>query len=300
MMLIAKKAAAVLLVLAVFPIAGCGNTFGNGEPTTPEQGLTVEESTGFGDETQPTAEVSDTQTMETVVYYIKNKDNKPYLVREIHLVEKSAQTAKAALEELVLGRPLTKEAFNVFPKGTKILGINIKDGLATVDFSQEVLSANTGAAIEALGIASIVNTMTEFPSVQKVKLTVEGSAEKGMDWWGHIGLYKQPFTRDLSRVMEPAIWLTAPKAGQTVGSPMKVAGMAMVFEATVNYRLKNSEGKILAEGFAQAAAGAPEHGEFSFTIDFAAETGKGTLEVFEVSMKDGGEINKVSVPVVFK
>ena len=219
MMLIAKKAAAVLLVLAVFPIAGCGNTFGNGEPTTPEQGLTVEESTGFGDETQPTAEVSDTQTMETVVYYIKNKDNKPYLVREIHLVEKSAQTAKAALEELVLGRPLTKEAFNVFPKGTKILGINIKDGLATVDFSQEVLSANTGAAIEALGIASIVNTMTEFPSVQKVKLTVEGSAEKGMDWWGHIGLYKQPFTRDLSRVMEPAIWLTAPKAGQTVGSP---------------------------------------------------------------------------------
>lgn len=299
-MLIAKKAAAVLLVLSVFPLAGCGNIFGHGEPTTREQGLSGEESTGFGDETLPTAEVSDTQTMETVVYYIKNKDNKPYLMREIHHVKKSAQTAKAALEELVSGRPLAKEAFNVFPEGTKILGINIKDGLATVDFSQEVLSAGTGAEIEALGITSIVNTMTEFSNVQKVKLTVEGSAEKGMDWWGHVGLYKQPFTRDLSRVMEPAIWLTAPKTGQAVGSPMKVSGMAMVFEATVNYRLKTGEGKILAEGFAQAAAGAPEHGVFSFTIDFAAETGKGTLEVFEVSMKDGSEINKVTMPVFFK
>lgn len=29
----------------------------------------------------------------------------------------------------------------------------------------------------------------EFPTVQQVQFTVDGKAENGMSWWGHVGLY---------------------------------------------------------------------------------------------------------------
>ena len=133
------------------------------------------------------------ETMEVAVYYLKSANNEMYLVREVHEVEKSEAPARAALNELINGTPTTEGAIKVLPTDTKILGIKIDQGLATVDFSSEVLQANVGSSGEALGIASIVNTLTEFPSIQKVQLTVDGDPEKGMDWWGHVGLYEQPF-----------------------------------------------------------------------------------------------------------
>jgi spore germination protein GerM len=50
---------------------------------------------------------------------------------------------------------------------TRVLSVKTANGLATVDCSREVLNANAGAALEALGIQSIVYTLTEFPDVQK-------------------------------------------------------------------------------------------------------------------------------------
>lgn len=144
-----------------------------------------------------------TQTMDLTVYYLKDSENDIYLVREIHTVEKNPAVAKAALNELISGNPITNGAYRVLPANTKILGISIVQGLATVDFSNEVLMANVGARGEAMGIVSIVNTLTEFPTIQKVQFTVDGKAENGMDWWGHIGLYDQPFKRNLNSVVEP-------------------------------------------------------------------------------------------------
>ncbi|UWG98672.1 GerMN domain-containing protein [Dehalobacter sp. DCM] len=240
------------------------------------------------------------ETMNLAVYYLKESNNEIYLVREVHTVEKSEGVARAALNELVSGTPLTSGAYNVLPANTQILDITIEKGLATVDFSEEVLHANVGASGEALGIASIVNTLTEFSTIQKVRFTVKGSAEKGMDWWGHVGLYEQPFSRDLSSVNEPLIWVTEPTAEQAITSPLTIKGNAKIFEAVVSYRLKDSTGKILAQGHTMASAGAPERGDFKATLTFTPiSTGKGVLEVFESSAKDGSDVNKVTIPVTW-
>jgi germination protein M len=241
------------------------------------------------------------ETMEVAVYYLKSANNEMYLVREVHEVEKSEAPARAALNELINGTPITEGAIKVLPTDTKILGIKIDQGLATVDFSSEVLQANVGSSGEALGIASIVNTLTEFPSIQKVQLTVDGDPEKGMDWWGHVGLYEQPFTRDISMVYEPVIWVTEPVAQQQIKSPVIIKGTARVFEATVSYHLKDAEGNILGSGCTMASEGAPGRGEFEAELVFNPEqAGKGQLEVFEVSMKDGSEIHKIIIPVEWK
>lgn len=238
------------------------------------------------------------QTMYIAVYYLKNSANEMYLVREMHKLEKNAGVAQAALNELISGTPLTEGAQRVLPADTKILGITIENGLATIDFSKEVLSANVGSSGEALGIASIVNTLTEFPTIQQVQFFVEGSAENGMDWWGHVGLYEQPFQRNLSMVYEPAIWVTSPVAGQTITSSVKIQGNARVFEAMVSYRLKDADGNILVQGSTMATAGAPEHGTFEVELKFIPLTaGNGQLEVFEESMKDGSDLNVVVIPV---
>ena len=240
------------------------------------------------------------QTMDVAVYYIKSTTNDMILVREVHTVAKSAGIARAALNELISGTPLTEGAQRVLPAGTEILGLTIKDGLATVDFSQEVLNANVGFTGEALGIASIVNTLTEFPTINRVQFFVEGSAENGMGWWGHVGLSEQPFQRNLTNVYAPAIWVTSPVSGQTVTSPLHIQGVAQVFEAMVSYRLKDANGIVLVQSQTMSSMGAPEHGTFDVVLEYpATASGYGTLEVYEVSMKDGSDRNVVVIPIEF-
>ncbi len=240
------------------------------------------------------------QTMDVAVYYIKSTTNDMILVREVHTVAKSAGIARAALNELISGTPLTEGAQRVLPAGTEILGLTIKDGLATVDFSQEVLNANVGSTGEALGIASIVNTLTEFPTINRVQFFVEGSAENGMGWWGHVGLSEQPFQRNLTNVYAPAIWVTSPVSGQTVTSPLHIQGVAQVFEAMVSYRLKDANGIVLVQSQTMSSDGAPAHGTFDVVLEYpATASGYGTLEVYEVSMKDGSDRNVVVIPIEF-
>lgn len=237
-----------------------------------------------------------------VVYYPKITENNSYLVREIHQLNKTTDMPKTAVEELINGTPTTAGAYKVLPAATKVLGVKIDEqGLATVDFSADVLKANVGSSGEVLGISSIVNTLTEFPNILKVSFTVDGTVDQAMDWWGHVGLSEQPFSRDMAVVQEPLIWVTSPTDNQVIGSPLKITGSAMVFEATVSYRLKDANGKILASGFTNASTGAPERGDFQTEVTFKVPApGKGQLEVFEVSMKDGSDRNKVIIPVVFK
>jgi hypothetical protein len=66
-----------------------------------------------------------------------------------------------------------------------------------------VLTAKVGAEAEAYGIQSVVYTLTDLPRIEKVRFTVEGrdsgTASNGRtieDWWGHVGLSGQPFSRD--------------------------------------------------------------------------------------------------------
>lgn len=271
----------VLLLLISSFLAGCAK-FGVKTP-------------GPAQENVPAPE----QKLNLAVYYVKITQDDAYLVREVHQVPYTKEVARAALEELINTNPVTPGAVRVIPSATKVKAITIKDGLATVDFSKEVLRANVGASGEALGIQSIVNTLTEFPDVQKVSFMVEGKVDQETkDWWGHVGLYEQPFSRDVSVVNEPAIWVTSPVSGQKVESPLQVKGSARVFEATVNVRLMDESGKAIAESFTTATEGAPGRGQFELSLPFNAPSpGRGELEVFWRSPKDGKELDKVSVPV---
>ncbi len=281
-----KKAPALILILLLLSLpSACGQQ----RNQTPDE------------KEKPSLSAPVGKTADVAVYYLKLTDEDAYLVREVHQVKKNSELPKWALNELIRTEPLTSGASRVLPLDTEILGLNIDKGLATVDFSSEVLKANVGASGEALGIASIVNTLTEFPNIREVSFTVDGEVEKAMDWWGHIGLSEQPFSRNLSVVYEPVIWVTAPLPGEAIESPVQISGNARVFEATVNIRIKDAQGKTLAEGYSTASEGAPGRGEFQKEMTFKAPAmGEGLIEVFWQSMKDGSEQDLVTVPVKWK
>ncbi|MEW6573863.1 MAG: Gmad2 immunoglobulin-like domain-containing protein [Bacillota bacterium] len=239
--------------------------------------------------------------MPVAVYYLKTTPQEMYLVREVHSVPRADSAPEAALKELISGEPEIKDAYRVLPPDTKILGIEIKNGLATVDFSKEVLRANVGATGEALGIQSIVNTLTEFPEIKEVAFKVEGKVDDAAkDWWGHVGLYGQPFTRHLFKVYEPAIWIYHPQPDQKVTSPLPVTGSARVFEGNVVVRLGTEDGTVLARNFGTATKGAPGRGDFKIELKFDSPgTGEGWVEAFSESPEDGSEVDKVRVPVTF-
>ncbi|MDD4170173.1 MAG: Gmad2 immunoglobulin-like domain-containing protein [Desulfotomaculaceae bacterium] len=281
---------ALLLLLAL--VAGCTD-FDNKQTPLENQPNIPQAQNETGETVPPSQEIS------VAVYYFKMTSDDAYLVREVHQVPYTKEVVKAALEELINTDPVTPGASRLLPPATKIRGITIRDGLATVDFSREVLLANVGASGEVCGIQSIVNTITEIPGIQKVSFMVEGKVdEQALNWWGHVGLYQQPFTRDISKVYEPVIWVTSPHPGQKIASPLEIRGTARVFEATVAARLVDAQGKEIAKGFATASEGAPGRGEFTLPLNFqAASPGSGKVEVFWGSPKDGTELDKVVIPI---
>jgi hypothetical protein len=84
-----------------------------------------------------------------------------------------------------------------------------------------------------------------------------------------------------------------------VSSPLRVTGTANTFEATFNYELTDTDGRIVDENFVTATSGSGERGTFDFTTDpFTVPfDGVGSLIVFELSAEDGSRIHLVEIPV---
>lgn len=99
---------------------------------------------------------------------------------------------------------------------------------------------------------------------------------------------------------QAAIEMFSPVAGGLYHSPIEVIGNSLTFEGQVNIRLSLADGTVLAERYAMG--GGTEHRFFHTYVRFEILTGDpepqdAVLEVFEVSAKDGSEINKVSIPI---
>lgn len=108
------------------------------------------------------------------------------------------------------------------------------------------------------------------------------------------------FLRISSPSENKSIKVTAPKIGAYIKSPVTVFGQTTVFEATLQIRIKDSSGLILAREKVLAVAG-QKMSSFSAKIKYKKPSrSKGVVEVLSLSPKDGSEINKITIPVNFK
>lgn len=257
-------------------------------------------STGTPDSTpassQPTPSPGTTQV---TIYYLVSGADALHLAPERHKVTRTQAIAKAALEELVHGTAQDTDHSTPFPRAARINSVTVRDKVATVDWSAEVLTANAGAETEALGIQSVVYTLTEFPTIAKVRFTVEGkssgTASNGRaieDFWGHEGLSGQPWDRDPQIEVLAPITLWTPLQGARSSGSLRLTGEASTFEANVGIILRDASGKVVKQTSTTAAISAPDRGTFDATITFmppsTAQTW--TLQVIEDSAQDGSVV----------
>jgi len=126
------------------------------------------------------------------------------------------------------------------------------------------------------GLAQIVYTLTQFPSIRAVEVD-------------------RRYTRADFEEQTPLILVESPLPFEEVTSPLHVTGTANTFEATFQYELKDSEGKVVDHDFVTATSGTGTRGTFDFTTKPFDDAG--SLVVFELSAKDGSRINEVEIPL---
>ena len=91
----------------------------------------------------------------------------------------------------------------------------------------------------------------------------------------------------------------APRPGQAVSRSLQISGVASAFEATVRFRVLDTQGRIVAQGVTTASNCCEPGGAFDATVQIPLNVPAGpvTLEMFEPSAKDGSDLNLVRVPL---
>lgn len=97
----------------------------------------------------------------------------------------------------------------------------------------------------------------------------------------------------------PPISVQQPLPFNIVDDPVKVSGIGSGFEGQFAARVRDADGNELV----QVNVNGPGAVLFNFQTEIPLPgippTARGTLEVFEFSAKDGSEINKQVVPIIF-
>jgi germination protein M len=172
------------------------------------------------------------------------------------------------MEDLLAGpTPLEASAgvSTVIPAGTRLLGLTVSKGVATVDLSSEFESGGGSASMSAR-LAQVACTLDQFPTVKGVSFELDGQLVDVFSGEG-IVLDHPVRCRDYEDLL-PVILVEHPSIGQRVESGITVSGSANVFEANVTVRVLDAGGTEMSRGFTTATCGTGCRGTFSMDVEF--------------------------------
>jgi hypothetical protein len=196
-------------------------------------------------------------------------------------------TSRLALTELTAGPSAAEEHAGLSTGLTADSAFaieGISGGVETVRFGPAFYAG--GSAAVRLRQAQVVYTLTQFPTVSRVRFTGDGQSAG------------TPVGRGEYADLLPAVVVLDPVIGQRVTSPITVTGTADVFEATVNVRLLDAGGQQIATAFSTASCGSGCRGDFRIRLPYRSGGGRAaTVEAYWVSPKDGSRRDVVAVPV---
>lgn len=155
------------------------------EDILPEQTQDSEWETGVLSSsitTEPDEEFTKSRLPVTIYY----QDQDGYLIPMTRWIMLQPGIARASIS-LDIDSPINREqttyygVYPVIPSGTEILGIDIRDGVATIDFSRQFLNYKDARAERNL-VASVIYTLTEFKTIDKVRILVNGYLQGEMKY----------------------------------------------------------------------------------------------------------------------
>jgi len=251
---------------------------------------------------EPSADPSPTAPVETMIvrayYVLAGEPGVEGLVPTLRVVPKSSGVARAAMNALlepdaVLAR--YDQLSSAIPSGAKVLGLSIKNGVATIDLSSEFESGG-GSAAARYRLGQVVYTLTQFPTVRSVLFQVEG---RTVTTFGAEGIVLDgPQARDDFDDLLPSIFVDRPAFGAAANNPARITGSANVFEATFRVALLDGSRKVLVDKMTMATCGTGCRGTFDVTLQYDVPKAQwGTLRVYFGSAQDGSPQDIRDYPV---
>jgi spore germination protein GerM len=247
---------------------------------------------------KPTPTPASGDTMVIRAYFVLDGDvGVEGLVPTLRDVPETTAVARAAMETLLRGEILADypRLSTAIPAGTRLLGLSIKDGVATVNLSREFESGG-GSASAFRRLGQVVYTLTQFSTVRSVLFQVEG---RTVTTFGSEGIVLEgPQARNDFVDILPSIFVDRPAYGAAAGNPARVTGNADVFEATFRIAILDGAGRKLADQQAMATCGTGCRGTFDVTVRYdVAKAQWGTLRTYFGSAKDGSPTDVRDYPV---
>lgn len=216
------------------------------------------------------------------------------LVPVLRDVPATPAVATAALQALLAG-PDTRELaaspsiVTEIPDGTRLVGLSVDDGIATVDLSGAFTTGGFSRSHIAR-LAQVVYTLTQFPAVSQVSFLVDGRpigalGSDGVRLDGPVGrsdlVDVEPFQSMFEGVL-PSVFVDGPAWGSAIGSPVRITGTANTYEAWLMVGLADASGRTLVETPTSATCGTGCRGTFDITITYSVEVAQwGTLRVLD-------------------
>ncbi len=265
-----------LLAPCLLVLAGCGGA---------EQSA---QQSGSGSTSQGGTTATTQAEMTVTAYFLRDEK-----VAVAHArVPQSNGVARASMEALLAGPNDGDGLTTAIPDGTKLLGVTIANGVATVDLSKEFASGG-GSASMRTRLAQVVYTLTQFPTVDSVVFEIDGEPVTSLG--GEGVMLDGPQTRKDYEEQTPVILVETPVPGATVTSPVRLAGTSNVYEANMHLDVYQGDEKIV-DTFITASSGSGDRGTFDTSVPLDV-TGPVRIVLFAPSAEDGSPQHQVEVPV---
>jgi hypothetical protein len=224
----------------------------------------------------------------------------------VHRTQPATRAVGAAAVEALLAGPdgdreMSGDVETAIPRGTRLLGLDIDGGIATVDLTSEFESGGGSLSMQ-MRLAQVVYTLTQFPTVKSVLFRLDGEPVDVFSGEG-IVLDKPVTRRDYGDLL-PTILVEKPAVWDEVHSPVTISGSANVFEANVTVRILLDDGtgkpREIARTFTTATCGTGCRGDFSVSVPYEV-TGKkqGVIVVHDDDAAGTGRPpHEVRIPVI--
>lgn len=168
--------AAVVRTLTQIKGVDCISFYVGDSPLVDDEGKLVGLMTEESFIENPGEQINTIQTANITLYF-SNPEGTALLqeVQEIHY-SSNISLEKLVMEQLLKG-PQGDDGRSAIPDGTKLVNVSVVDGVCFVNLDEGFLNQNYEIA-EPVVIYSIVNSLTELTSVNKVQISVNGDSNR--------------------------------------------------------------------------------------------------------------------------
>lgn len=133
-----------------------------------------------------------------LVLYFANEDGDKLTAQTVSVKYNSNVAFEKVIVERLMRGPSGSGLKETIPKGTKLLGVSIKDGICYLNFDEGLRKIVSGVTPEVV-IYSIVNSVIESGAVNKVQISING--DSNVMYQENISL-SEPLSRNLDLLEE--------------------------------------------------------------------------------------------------